>query len=509
MKNWFIKILFLATASFAAPPTVQQTVHDSLVGHGVTAALLANHHICTNNTPGVLTTVGCGTDSGSGADSLYVRQTAQDTAKAVANRIGTANGITKSGTDPNIVIKLDSTASSVGYGAGRVNGALAVKGGLTAFGSIPAVANNTGIGYVAGSTGQLKVHGPDNSTAGAFQLALLSANESVGDIYLSASSSGNFSTPGTWGFGTTATQQVSIHNGMNIFTGGTYAYSSATQGLNLGYDNNTEKSWIQSVREDFAHTRELQLNPGGGIVSVGPGAFNAVTGNFSGKVTNSDTTVMTLGARLPFAAGNGAGLAAISNTGKVTWVASPTTNFTPNVWFNLAINQSIEDTLVPDDGIDKVVGLTNGEGPNQRWTYWTKDTGSVLETVSATDSKIAGVYNYFASYCYSDCAEIGENIELDTVPNIAQTHQLNVNPGGGSMTVAMPGTDNVPEAYAITICSTGGGDSSVTFTFPGSSLAVGNASLPDVYLTNRTICKTFTVHNAAWYQTSSSTGKNP
>ncbi len=90
---------------------------------------------------------------------------------------------------------------------------------------------------------------------------------------------GDFS--GAVGIKTTATQNLTVLNGLNIFTGGTYSYTSATQGVNIGYDNNVEKGWIQVTREDYAHLRELMLNPGGGNVSIGPGGFSWAGGGSS------------------------------------------------------------------------------------------------------------------------------------------------------------------------------------------------------------------------------------
>ncbi len=135
--------------------------------------------------------------------------------------------------------------------------------------------------------------------------------------------------------------------------------------------------------------------------------FGALTGagaHFSGKLVTHDTAVDSLGLRLPFAAGNGAGILAVDNFGRTSWTAAPTTNFTPNEWFNLAINQSIEDTLVPNDGVDKVVGLTNGEGGNQRWTSWQKAPGDTLATT--------------ASNQYNFSAPASGTFNSDTVPNL-------------------------------------------------------------------------------------------
>jgi hypothetical protein len=45
--------------------------------------------------------------------------------------------------------------------------------------------------------------------------------------------------------------------------------SGALTGLSMGFDSNTEVSWIQSERNSLAETRSLLLNPNGGFVGVG------------------------------------------------------------------------------------------------------------------------------------------------------------------------------------------------------------------------------------------------
>ncbi len=202
------------------------------------------------------------------------------------------NAIVDTGGTPLSVVK-STIHDSLTAGTGKW-----LTASISATGTIAASANKISLSYLAGSTGRITVYGPDNSTPGAFQLVLFSADESVGDIYLSATSAGNFSTPGTWGFGTTATQQVSIHNGMNIFTAGTFSYTSSTMGLNFGYDNNTEKGWIQSVREDYAHLRELQLNPGGGLVSVGAGGISTTGSITTGAPSGGTAAAWKMGVKV-------------------------------------------------------------------------------------------------------------------------------------------------------------------------------------------------------------------
>ncbi len=69
--------------------------------------------------------------------------------------------------------------------------------------------------------------------------------------------------------------------------------------------------------------------------------------------------------------------------------------FTPTslTGFNLPLNQSVEDTAIDNDGEDKVVGLTNGEGGKQRWRSWPKAEGDSLAT---TASVATNQYNFSA-----------------------------------------------------------------------------------------------------------------
>jgi hypothetical protein len=95
---------------------------------------------------------------------------------------------------------------------------------------------------------------------------------------------------GTAGNTITFTQAMTLNStGFNFFNGGTNPASSGASknGLNFGYDNNTEQSWIQSNRNNISETRTLQLNPNGGNVYVG----NLGTGlvySSSGNLTSTN-----------------------------------------------------------------------------------------------------------------------------------------------------------------------------------------------------------------------------
>ncbi len=85
MKKIILPFLFCFFRAFAAPAPVPDQIRDSLVAHGLTAAALPGlHHVCTS-AAGVLTTNLCGSDSGGGVDTLFVIQTASDTAHAVVS----------------------------------------------------------------------------------------------------------------------------------------------------------------------------------------------------------------------------------------------------------------------------------------------------------------------------------------------------------------------------------------------------------------------------------------
>ena len=99
----------------------------------------------------------------------------------------------------------------------------------------------------------------------------------AGDIHFRTKTTGTpvdalfIESAGDIGIGTTGpSQRLTVSGGaLNVTTGGTLTASSATNGLNLGYDNNTEHSWIQSTRENTANLRALALNPLGGNVGIG------------------------------------------------------------------------------------------------------------------------------------------------------------------------------------------------------------------------------------------------
>ncbi|MES2200672.1 MAG: hypothetical protein V4498_00310 [candidate division FCPU426 bacterium] len=174
------------------------------------------------------------------------------------------------------------------------------------------------------------------------------------------------------------------------YSGGVIVSVNGVAKTYLYYDNTTGAFLVQS---------------GAGVpIAFAPEGVVKGTMSPSGKLTLLDSEVVTSGLRLPFAAGSGAGLLAVDNFGRTSWTASPGTNFTPSPWFNLRIDQSIEDTLVPNDAVDKVVGLTNGEGGNQRWTSWQKAPGDTLATTAINQ------YNF--------SAPASGSFTCDTVPNL-------------------------------------------------------------------------------------------
>jgi hypothetical protein len=121
---------------------------------------------------------------------------------------------------------------NVGIGTTAPGTKLDVAGVIrTSGGSVPAAANNTALSYVAGSTGQIIIHGPDNSTPGAFQIIGLSANDSAGDIRLGVGSTGHI-TPGVdnaQNFGSGAARWAQGHFGIVYTADGTVSTSDLRQ----------------------------------------------------------------------------------------------------------------------------------------------------------------------------------------------------------------------------------------------------------------------------------------
>jgi hypothetical protein len=95
----------------------------------------------------------------------------------------------------------------------------------------------------------------------------------------------------------------------NLYTSATNPASTGASGngLNFGYDNNAEVSWIQSNRNDVSETRTLFLNPNGGPVAIGATATRLLldsSGNLGLGVTPSAWQTTNSVRALQFNAGN-------------------------------------------------------------------------------------------------------------------------------------------------------------------------------------------------------------
>jgi hypothetical protein len=145
--------------------------------------------------------------------------------------------------------------------------------------------------------------------------------------------------------------------------------SGALTGLSMGFDSNTEVSWIQSERNSLAETRSLLLNPNGGNVGIGTtGALNTLQINTS------------VGASVPAAGSSGHTFAAGSSAFGLTGGALTNGNayLQATRWDGTATNYNM---LLNPNGGNVGIGTT---APTEKLT--------VSGSVSATGALTAQTY---------------------------------------------------------------------------------------------------------------------
>jgi hypothetical protein len=249
------------------------------------------------------------------------------------------------------------TISSTGL---AVTGSLSSTGKITSGGNIQVVAAGdltwggnygAGIPVINGTNGVGFTFYPGGSTTGA--VGVLNASGLVLTGALSAT--------------TTLQAKTGITNPPS---------SGALTGLSMGFDSNTEVSWIQSERNSLAETRSLLLNPNGGFVGVGTaGPLNTLQINTS------------VGASVPAAGSSGHVFAAGSSAFGLTGGALTNGNayLQATRWDGTAINYNM---LLNPNGGNVGVGTAT---PAAKLDV--NGNTAITGTLSASN----GTYNRFAT----------------------------------------------------------------------------------------------------------------
>lgn len=208
---------------------------------------------------------------------------------------GTLTGsgtITIAPTSGNIV--LSPTSGNVGIGSASPSEKLDVNGAMTVRGGATTAQASQGVFDFSGGNTRIISRGADGSTYGGVQFLLTPSTGSGALTPMVILPSGNVGIGSTNpGYKLDVNGTIKAVNTVVIASGGfppgNPASSGVVSGLNLGFDPNLEKSWIQSIRNSSAEIRDLQIQPLGGNVGIGstsPGHTLDVagTGRFSGAL---------------------------------------------------------------------------------------------------------------------------------------------------------------------------------------------------------------------------------
>jgi hypothetical protein len=171
---------------------------------------------------------------------------------AYASLLGSSNATAlQLGTAGAVRVTIDPSSGNVGFGrtdpGTRVDVAGVIR--ISAGSAVPAAANNVTLSYEAGTSGRIVVHGPDNSTPGAFQLLCLSANDSAGDFRLFVGDTGHV-TPGadnTQNFGSGSLRWATIFAGTGTINTSDERYKVLREGGDLSDAEHRAWSAVRAI----------------------------------------------------------------------------------------------------------------------------------------------------------------------------------------------------------------------------------------------------------------------
>ena len=176
---------------------------------------------------------------------------------------------TRTWTIPDANITVPSTIASLG--ANVMTGLQTLNGGLAATtGTFSSTLGVTGASTIAALSA---TSGTFSSTLGVTgNLTLSGTGNAVGTITSGVWNAGAVTSSGTL----RATNTVQAGNGG--YPPGNPPSIGATSGTSMGFDPNVENGWIQAIRSNTSELRTLNIQPLGGAMNFGNGAFTIATG---------------------------------------------------------------------------------------------------------------------------------------------------------------------------------------------------------------------------------------